>query len=145
MRRLLRPGFPVWAWFVLVLAGCARSGDDNLIQVTGTVTYQDNRLETGVVVFVADRTKGNMTKHEPRGPIMDDGTFEVETAGKPGAPPGWYRVKIHANQPPSQDPKKMYARTASLIPTKYGDPATSGLAVEVVEAPPAGAYDFRLK
>src|SRR5262249_8865344 len=115
------------------------------IPVTGTVNYQDKLLETGVVVLVADRTKGNMTKHEPRGPIMDDGTFEMETAGKPGAPPGWYRVKIHANQPQSEDPKKMYARTASLIPPKYGDPATSGLTVEVVETPASGAYDFRLK
>jgi hypothetical protein len=146
MRCLCHRSGPTLAWLILALAaGCGKSGEEALMPVGGTVTYQGKPLPTGVVIFVPDRTKGNRTRHEPRGPILEDGTFEVETAGQLGAPPGWYRVKIHANEPQSTDPKKMYARTASLIPAKYGDINTSEIAVEVVQAPSAGAYDFLLK
>jgi hypothetical protein len=66
----------------------------------------------------------------------------VSTAGRPGAPPGWYKVAVIANKP--ANPSKPYAVTASLLPKKYGTADTSELAIEVTEKAAAG-YDIILK
>jgi hypothetical protein len=123
--------------------GCgSNQGGDKLFPVRGKVTYKAEPLTTGTVVLVADAAKGNTTKHEPRGPIDEQGNFQVSTAGTPGAPPGWYRVAVIANKP--TNPSKPYAVTGSLLPKKYGDANSSELAIEVTEKPSA-AYDISLK
>ena len=88
---------PIWSWclttaIVVVLVwssgGCGNStSSEKLYPVTGKVTYKGEPLTTGTVILVADLFKGNNTQHEPRGPIDKQGSFEVSTAGKPGAPP----------------------------------------------------------
>jgi hypothetical protein len=128
-------------WFII---GCGKeSGGDQLVPVHGKVSYKSQPLMTGTVILVADSAKGNMTKHEPRGPIDDQGNFEVDTAGRPGAPPGWYKIAVIANKP--VNPSKPYAVTESLLPKKYGNAKTSELTFEVTEKPVAGAYDLLLK
>jgi hypothetical protein len=122
--------------------GNARSGDQ-LLPVSGKVRYKAEPLTTGTVILIADTVKGNTTKHEPRGPIDDQGNYEVSTAGKVGAPPGWYKVAVVANKP--ANPSKLYAVTGSLLPKKYGQANTSELAIEVTEKPSPGAYDLVLK
>src|SRR5260370_25996218 len=104
----------LWAAALVWLSiGCGRdSGADNLLPVSGKVRYKTEPLTTGTVILVADAAKGNTTKHEPRGPIDDQGNYRVSTAGRPGAPPGWYKVAVIANKPPNPD--KPYAVTGSL-------------------------------
>jgi len=124
--------------------GCGKDSDiDKLLPVSGKVRYQAEPLTTGTVILVPDAAKGNTTKHEPRGPIDDQGNYRVTTAGRPGAPPGWYKVAVIATQPPN--PNKPYAVTGSLLPRKYGDASTSGLAIEIREEPADGDYDLVLK
>jgi hypothetical protein len=131
----------------MIVAGVAGCGGgtktETFLPVAGKVEYKGKPLATGVVIFTADADKGNTTPHEPRGKIDADGTFTVMTAGKPGAPPGWYRITVVANKP--QDEKNPYAVPASLIPKHYADTSKSGLSAEVVASPPPGAYDFVLK
>jgi hypothetical protein len=124
--------------------GCAKdSNGEKLLPVQGKVRYQGKPLTTGTVIFVADTSKGNTTKHEPRGAIDDQGNYRVTTAGRPGAPPGWYKVAVIAHKPPS--PNAPYAVTESLLPKKYGDANTSGLAIEVRDKPADAAYDLVLE
>src|SRR5579859_6703881 len=127
---------------VLCLAGCG-APESKFIPVTGKVTYKGEALPTGSVVFVADASKGNTTPHEPRGIIDATGNYQVTTAGKPGAPAGWYKIAVLANKP--QDTKNPYGMPVSLIPKKYGDAAQSGLSIEVVAPPASGSYDLTLK
>jgi hypothetical protein len=63
-------------------------------------------------------------------------------ATKEGAPPGWYKVTVTAQEP--IDPQNPYAAPRNLISTKWSDVATSGLEIEVVGNPVAGAYDLKL-
>jgi hypothetical protein len=135
----------VAAVLVCSSGGCGNgAGGDKLYPVTGKVTYKGQPLTTGTVILVADLVKGNNTKHEPRGPIDSEGHYEVSTAGKPGAPPGWYKIAVIANKKPS-NPRKPYAITASLLPKKYDKADTSELAFEVRETAAEGAYDILLK
>jgi hypothetical protein len=124
--------------------GCGTdSREDKLFPVSGKVSYKGEPLTTGAVILVADILKGNTTKHEPRGPIDEQGYFQVSTAGKLGAPPGWYKVAVVANKP--MNPNKPYAVTGSLLPKKYTTAKTSELALEVTENPASGSYDISLK
>jgi hypothetical protein len=139
----MRAGAGLAAMLVWLSSGCgANSSGDGLVSVSGKVSYKGEPLTTGTVILVADAAKGNTTKHEPRGPIDDQGNFEVGTAGKPGAPPGWYKVAVVANKP--GNPSKLYAVTGSLLPKKYGNASTSELAIEVTGKPGA-VYDIVLK
>jgi hypothetical protein len=132
------------AALVWLSTGCGTdSSGDKLFPVSGKVSYRGEPLTTGTVILVADAAKGNASKHEPRGPIDDQGNFDVSTAGRPGAPPGWYKVAVIANKP--MNPNKPYAVTGSLLPKKYSNANTSELAIEVTERPADGAYDIFLK
>jgi hypothetical protein len=126
-------------------SGCSNNATgDKLLPVSGKVTYKGEPLTTGTVILVADVEKGNTTKHEPRGPIDNQGNYEVSvTAGQPGAPPGWYKIAVIAKKLPN--PSNPYAITASLLPKKYESAKTSGLAFQVTENAADGAYDLVLK
>src|SRR6266849_923654 len=128
----MRVGAGLALVLVWLSSGCGGnvSGDVH-VPVSGKVTYKGEPLTTGTVILVADAAKGNSTKHEPRGSVDDQGNFEVSTAGKPGAPPGWYKVAVVANKP--GNPSKLYAVTGSLLPKKYGSANSSEIAIEVTE------------
>jgi hypothetical protein len=64
------------------------------------------------------------------------------SATSEGAPLGWYKVTVTAQEP--IDPSNPYAPPKHLISPKFSDPTTSGLAIEVLERPAAGAYDLVL-
>ena len=132
--------------FLALALGCGQGDGDlgRLVPVEGKVMLGDKPLTTGVVIFRPDATKGNTSKHEPRGPIDAEGNYKLVTAEKrDGAAPGWYKVGIIAAQQ-STDAKNPYALPKSLIPSIYNDPEKSRLAVEVVEKPSPGAYDLRI-
>lgn len=127
-------------------SGCGKGANrDQLFPVTGRITYKGEPLAIGTVILIADLTKGNDTKHEPRGPIDNQGNFEVNTAGQPGAPPGWYKIRVVARKSPNANSSNPYAVMPSLLPKKYDNPNTSELAFEVTESPTDGAYDIVLK
>ncbi len=128
----------------LTLAGCGKGAEDrdNLLRVVGKVTVNGKPLSTGAVTFQPDTTKGNNTPHIPVGQLDAEGTYKLMSATKAGAPPGWYKVTVSAQEP--IDEKNPYAPPKYIIHPKFGNVQTSGLAVQVVDKPAAGAYDFKV-
>jgi hypothetical protein len=143
-----RAAFPVLVAgvFLTLATGCGQGDSDlgRLVPVEGKVMLESKPLTTGVVIFRPDASKGNTSKHEPRGQIDADGNYKVVTAQKKdGAAPGWYKVGIIATRQ-STDPKNPYALPKSLIPLIYHDQEKAPLALEVVEKPRPGAYDLHI-
>src|SRR4051812_41535360 len=121
--------------------GCS-SGGTKLTPVAGKVTVDGAPLATGSVTFHPDAAKGNNTPHIPVGSLDAQGNYKLVSATKDGAPLGWYKVTVSAQEP--IDPKNPYAPPKHLINPKFSDASTSGLEIEVVVSPPAGAYDIKL-
>jgi hypothetical protein len=124
------------------LLGCGAGGGDKLTPVVGKVTVDGAPLATGAVTFHPDAAKGNSTPHIPVGMVDAQGNYKLMSATKEGAPLGWYKVTVSAQEP--IDPKSPYAPPKHLIDPKFSDPNTSGLEVEVVASPSAGAYELKL-
>jgi hypothetical protein len=108
----------------------------------GKVTVNGAPLGSGAVTFQPDAGKGNSTRHIPVGSLDAQGNYKLMSATSEGAPPGWYKVTVTAQEP--IDPKNPYAPPKHLIAPKFSDASTSGLAVEVVENAPAGTYDLQV-
>jgi|EndMetStandDraft_3_1072993.scaffolds.fasta_scaffold548474_2 hypothetical protein len=124
-----------------MIAGCGAKSE-SFTPINGSVTVNGTQLTTGSVTFHPDTAKGNHSPHIPVGAIDAQGRYQVMTATKRGAPPGWYKVTVTAQEP--IDPKNPYAPPKHLIPLRFSDASTSGLEVEVVETANAGAYDLKL-
>lgn len=124
------------------LLGCDSSGLGRIVAVEGKVLLNDAPLSGGSLVFQPDLSKGNSATFQPSAEIGSDGTYRLYTKERAGAPEGWYRVGVVSEGPASAtDP---YAARKSLVAARYNDPATSGIAVEVVAKPVANAYDLKL-
>jgi hypothetical protein len=124
------------------LCGCGASGGEKLATVAGKVTVNGVPLTTGGVTFQPDTEKGNLTQHIPVGTLNAEGRYELMSATKKGAPLGWYKVVVSAQEP--IDPKNPYAAPKHLVNPKFSDAGTSGLAVEVVANAGPGTYDFEV-
>jgi hypothetical protein len=132
--------------FLMPNPGCGKpAAIPKLVPVVGNVYLDGKPLAGGTVSFRPDAAKGNSVKHEPAGEIDDQGNYTLFTAGKEGAPPGWYKVAVVANEPPDAQSADPYAPGKSRIPAHYRNIATSDLIIEVVEKPDANAYDLPLK
>ena len=123
------------------VAGCG-GGSAKLSSVAGKVTVDGAPLGTGSVSFHPNSAKGNTTPHIPVGTIDGQGKYKLMSATEAGAPLGWYTVTVTAQEP--IDPKNPYAPPKHLINPKFSDINASGLEVEVVKTPAAGAYDLKL-
>jgi hypothetical protein len=138
--RLGRRAAVLLAAFVLVGAfGCGAAP----VPVSGRVTLDNKPLTTGLVSFRPDKSKGNTNAVEPRGKISDDGTYTLETNGKPGAPTGAYKVVVIAQGAPL-NPKDPYSPNKQIINPKYLQEEVTDLNVTVVKTPSAGAYDLKV-
>jgi hypothetical protein len=123
----------------LGLGGCA--GGTKLVPVEGKVLVGGKTLTTGTVILYPDADKGNTSQDEPRGLIDAEGQYKVYTNYKEGAPPGWYKVAVTAQE---VDPKNPY-NVKWLHHDKYIRPERSGLTFEVKEKAAAGDYDLKLE
>ncbi len=121
---------------MVVVALCGCGGVGTLYPVSGKVTVDGKPLSDGQLTFVAEGDKGDKTTAAPFGKIKD-GTYSLSTKGKPGAPAGKYHVMVMTQYPGG--PEKPVA-----LPVRYSQPEKSGLSVEVVPNPAAGAYDLKL-
>jgi hypothetical protein len=132
-------------WYGVVcvaLCGCEAGRSEKLAPVVGKVTVNGAPLTSGGVTFRPDVEKGNLTQHIPVGAIDAEGRYELMSATKKGAPLGWYKVAVSAQEP--IDPKNPYAPPKHLVNPRFSDAAMSGVAVEVVEKAAPGAYDFEV-
>jgi hypothetical protein len=122
--------------------GCGSGNSQKFTPVAGKVTVNGEPLATGSVTFQPDASKGNNSLHIPVGMLDPQGNYKLMAAKAEGAPLGWYKVSVSAQQP--IDPKNPYAPPKHLINPKFGDANTSGLAVEVIAKATPGAYDFQV-
>lgn len=124
----------------LAVVGCA--GDtDHFIPVSGKVTAGGQAIPKGSVTFRPDVGKGNKTLHHPTGEIDAEGKYVLYTIGKPGAPPGWYKVLVFADSNPNPRPG---LEPKWLHHVKYTTENTTDVLMEVVENAPSGTYDLKL-
>lgn len=122
------------------LTGCG-GNDLGLIPVSGRVFYDNQPLTTGTVSFHLADTTG----HVPTGVIDKEGRYFLSTNYQPGAPPGRYKVVIHATEPTDNPGKASPGLPKSLIPARYNQGSTTPFAIEVQPDAPADAYDLRLE
>jgi len=112
----------------VTLPGCGYSPDlPPVAEVSGTVTLDGNALPRGTVQFVPDDAQG--TSGAPGvGSIDSNGRYEISTAGVKGAIVGKHKVGVVALE--EFDPMTT-SYAPSLIPERYNDANSSGLAFEV--------------
>jgi hypothetical protein len=121
--------------------GCSGNGEE-LAPVAGKVTVNGKPLTFGAVSFRPDPSKGNQTRHHPTGEIDAQGNFELYAAGRKGAPPGWYRVLVYADENQKQGATHPLPPRWAVHP-KYTDEQTT-VRLEVVQKPAPDAYDLKL-
>jgi hypothetical protein len=130
----------VLACGAMLLAGCGAERNP-LCPVQGTITVGGQPVPSGNVTFYPDTSKGNGTSHQPLGTLDAAGHFELAVpGGKKGAPPGWYKVVVYAVDDPQPGKPNRY-----FTSPHYSSVRTTPLAVEVIETPEPGRYDFSLK
>ncbi len=110
-------------------ASC-EGGTASLAPVSGRVSYQNQPLPRGTIVFVPDADRGN-NGPLAQGTIQAGGSYTVQTEGKPGAAPGWYRVTVIAVEAPAGYSAARSSAPRSLVPERYRDPQLSDLTCEV--------------
>jgi hypothetical protein len=129
---------------VLVALGCGSGGTKlNLVPASGKITLDGAPMATGIVTFLPEDSN---QKFSPTG-IIENGTYKLTTDGKDGAPVGKYKVGVSphsmgmgadAKMPePGKQPKVS-------LNNKFMNPTTSGIVIEIVESPAAGAYDVKV-
>jgi hypothetical protein len=71
---------------------------ETLVPVTGTVTVDGKPLQTGMVTFYPNHSKGNAYLRGAGGKIKDGmyelWTYDKKGEAKKGISPGWYRVVV---------------------------------------------------
>jgi hypothetical protein len=148
LRSLRFPMIPLF--FALLASGCGdSSGVGKTCPVAGKVTLDEQPVTatSTIILFKPDAERGNASPFEPTGTVDREGNYTLSTKGKKGAPPGWYKVVITATEPRGPDergPRNHRPGPRSVLPARYGHPATTTVAIEVVESPTAGAYDVKL-
>ncbi len=132
------------------VAGCGSGvrAIDGSVLVSGTVTFNGQPLEQGMVRF-APESGG---KAQPATGQIKNGKFTMlTTASSPGVVVGKYKVSIISNKPfappalkPGTPPdSKAKLEPESLIPTKYNDIKTSGLEADVTAAVTSLAFALK--
>jgi hypothetical protein len=125
-----RRGRAGWLLAVLVAAGCG-SGGKPTGTVAGTVTYNGGVLHSGVLNLISKTGAAAQAK------IADTGAFKVEGEVEAGE----YKAYVTAPLPEPQPPgTKVTAPKKFEVPSKYQDPATSGVTVTVK----SGANDVKV-
>jgi hypothetical protein len=109
----------------LALPSCGPSGP-RLYPVTGQVLFEDKPAAGATVVF--HLVGGSADAPKPGATVKDDGSFTLNSYPHgAGAPEGDYTVLVtwfEESKNENADPK-------SRIPTRYADPAKSGLKAAV--------------
>ncbi|NLX94920.1 MAG: carboxypeptidase regulatory-like domain-containing protein [Rhodopirellula sp.] len=120
-------------------AGCGSS--EPLGRISGTVTYNGQPVEEGIVSFHNAET-GRAGQAE----LQSGGTYEIDTA-KGGLEPGQYQVSILPPTETTTDSETgettHKTKEVSNIPDKYRSGRTSGLSARVEEG--SNEFDFSLE
>jgi hypothetical protein len=137
------PSLPRWVVLSALACVCLTGCGSGVVPVQGTVTVDGKPLPGGTVVFHPDPGLDGASRQEARGTIQSDGSYSLSSNGRPGAAPGRYKVCIIAVK--TRATRAGGWTVQPLIAPTYGNPATSGLEVEVGPDRFPGAYDLALQ
>ena len=130
----------------VAISGCG-DGDIVLVPAGGTVRYKGQPVPGAAVTFVSE------TNPLAAGTTNDQGEFELNTLGRPGAAVGSYTISVIAlqdsreitpNEAQSMSTAELNKIRKSLIPEKYGHPRTSGLTLSVSEDETTNRFSLEL-
>lgn len=132
----------IFGVLLLSIAACGPADTVGVTyQVKGKVTVDGKPATHGSVAFWPDSAKGNTSKLECIGIIAADGGYTMSTRGKPGVPPGAYKVTVAMQtKVESTEPDKAVLE----VPKEYTTKEKTPLTIEVVEKAAAGAYDLKV-
>jgi hypothetical protein len=119
---------------MFLFAGCGKP-TKKVVTVTGTVTYNQHQLKSGIVKFVAPNGDFATAMIGPDGQfIITDVVPGEQKVGYVGAPMG---------SGSSDGSKTAPAEKPVSVPPKFGDPQTSGVTVTVPDT--GGTVTIELK
>jgi hypothetical protein len=121
----------LWIWIGLfAIAGCGPA-EAKLVPAQGTVRFTDGKPVAGGIVEFSPSGNGPTA----RGKIAADGTFQLETNGKPGAIAGAYRVVVFQMVMADGAAGHVGAHHAKLVVhPKHAKYDTSGLTATIPDA-----------
>src|SRR5579875_2419117 len=128
-----------------LVPGCGKKLP-SLTPVTGKVTVGGQPLTAGQVTLTPDAGIAADKSETPTaglsaGQIDSTGAYKIFTSGKPGAPPGKYKVTVTPSMVPSSGAK---TAPAFGFDHKYANPRDTPLRIEVVPNAAPDAYDLKL-
>lgn len=123
------------------VSGCGDEESPQLLPVNGRVLLDGAPLGPGSLSL---RPEPGGSWDQPAGMIADDGSYRVFTNGHAGAPAGKYTIVVFIHEQPAEPGAAHPGLPQSLIPTRYNDPATSGLSLTITSDAPPDAYDLKL-
>ena len=109
-------------------AGCGKSSAKKVVTVTGTVSYQGQQLNTGVVKFLAPN--GDFATAA----IRPDGTFTMTEVVPGEQKVAYVGGPMNVGSSDKGAGKNTPTASAVTVPTKFGEPQTSGVTVTVPES-----------
>lgn len=124
---MFRPSFKfvLCVTVICTVQGCGGQFEaDQPVNITGRVSYQGQNLAEGVVLFSQETAFGCAADAVATN-LSFDGYFVVSQSGHAGLPPGYYRIAISGRM-----------RNGLHIPSRYHDPASSGLRCKVESGQP---------
>lgn len=128
------------------LAGCVKSGQLPTARVTGRIAYRGQPLAHGEIKFFPVQESGEGVR-VAYGTLDAHGHYRLGTYREgDGALVGEHRVAIQCSAPTATEGEKkgdVPEPPRWLIPSRYTDPATSGLTAHVVRG--NNTLDFDLK
>jgi hypothetical protein len=129
------------AFLLLILSACGCGDGIPRVPVEGTVLVDDVPLRgaTGAVTFLGESATAKDNAPRASGTIDREGRYVLFTQGKPGVPPGRYKVLVTAVPLGAERDD-----TRLAVHPRYAAEQSSPLTVEVVRAPEAGHYDLKL-
>jgi len=119
--------------FCVLLVGCGKT-PEKLYPVSGVVTVGGEPLNGGSVQFeMKNKGEASGKVFTASGEIGEDGSYELLTFGKPGAPAGEHRVWVSPNLLHVPDKLGVSHEKLSRVPKKYRLPTTTDLTYTVEE------------
>ena len=119
----------LWVCFT----GCGKT-PEKLYPVVGTVTVDGKPLDGGTVQFeMLEQGEASGKVYTSSSEISEDGSYELSTFDKPGAPAGEHRVWVTPYFAAMPDKLGVNNQRRSPIPKKYMLPTTTDLTYTVSE------------
>lgn len=132
MRETLRT-IGVLPFMALLAIGCSKGDDPSWLpvhKVEGKVVYNGQTVPGALVVL--HPADGDPKLPRPRGYVRPDGSFVVSTyKTDDGAPIGEYKVTVEWRKAVVVDGDAKPG--PNVLPSKYGNPRTSGVVVRIAE------------